>query len=98
MQSLPYYKKLADECGVELVPVCYPDEEFLIRQTLADLGVAFPVWYDEDNTFLKNNRMLKVKARYRTFLLDSSGRIVVLGEPFGRESLHKLYRARSREL
>lgn len=57
--------------------------------------VAF---YDENESFLKNNAIDKISSLYTTFLLDSTDRIVLIGDPLGSKELRTLYDARIREL
>lgn len=97
LQSLSVLKQLADECGVTFIPIIYPDDIYSICSTLSELNISFPVYYDEKDAFIVLNR-LNVKASNRTFLLDKSGRIVVVGDPIGQKKIEELYIKRSKEL
>lgn len=51
----------------------------------------YPVFFDEESSFLKLNPALPNNRLYHTFLLDKNNRIVLVGSPFISDSFEKLY-------
>ena len=56
------------------------------------LTLDFPVMFYDSDVFGETNKLDDILARNRTFLLNRDNEIVLVGEPFGREKLSKLYK------
>lgn len=68
-----------------------PDKEEFVN--FADsLYLDYPLMYYDSDVFGKQNKLEDILARNRTFLLNKDNEIVLVGEPFGREQLSKLYK------
>lgn len=52
----------------------------------------YDVWLDSAGQFLKDNPEYAGNRRFSTFLLDSSGKAVLMGDPLFNEALYQLYR------
>lgn len=52
----------------------------------------YDVWLDSAGQFLKDNPEYAGNRRFSTFLLDSSGKAVLMGNPLFNETLYQLYR------
>lgn len=52
----------------------------------------YEVWLDSAGRFLKDNPEYAGNRRFSTFLLDSSGKAVLMGDPLFNEALYQLYR------
>ena len=52
----------------------------------------YQVWLDSTGQFLKDNPKYAGNQRFSTFLLDSSGKAVLMGNPLFNETLYQLYR------
>lgn len=81
----------------------YPDKltnYFIFSPSSKDLSLMeefvksgkYPIWLDSTGKFLKNNPDYAENKKFSTFLLDTSGRAVLVGEPLFNETLYQLYR------
>lgn len=66
------------------------DPEF--RKLADSLSLDLPLMYYDSKIFGEENNLEEVLARNRTFLLNKENKIILVGEPFGREKLTQLYK------
>lgn len=67
------------------------------KKYLSELNYQSEVYIDNGDFFMKNN-LSTIHPQYRTFLLDKSNKIQLIGDPFLRYSLYKLYDTTIKEL
>ena len=84
--------------SVGFVTVVYPVDETGLRLALGMLQLENSLLYDASNRFLKDNKLIRVLARNRTFLLDKNNRVILVGEPFHKPQLWELYKSSIRTL
>lgn len=83
-------KEIDKDIAYIIVAHCSDKEEFV---NFADsLYLDYPLMYYDSDVFGKQNKLEDILARNRTFLLNKDNEIVLVGEPFGREQLSKLYK------
>ena len=56
------------------------------------ISLDFPLMYYNSNKFGESNKLEGLLTRNKTFLLNKDNKVVLVGEPFGREKLAKLYK------
>lgn len=56
------------------------------------LTLNFPIMFYDSDIFEEANKLDDILARNRTFLLNKDNEVILVGEPFGREKLSKLYK------
>ena len=56
------------------------------------ISLDLPIMYYNSNEFGESNKLNALLALNRTFLLNKDNKVVLVGEPFGREKLSKLYK------
>ena len=82
-------KKIDKDVAYIIVAHSSDNKEFM---DFADsLSLDFPLMLYKSDIFEKYNNLEDVLARNRTFLLNKDNEIILVGEPFGREKLTKLY-------
>jgi hypothetical protein len=96
LQILSHWQELLAEIppqiSVGFVPVVYPNDTAELKRALQTLQIDRPLLYDKENEFLGTNKLEKILARNRSFLLDESDRIVVIGEPLISAELWQVYK------
>jgi len=95
LQILKHWETLSQEVSgysVGFIPVVYPNDTTELKNALQALQIDIPLFYDKGNKYIKQNKMEKVLARNRTFLLDDNNRIIVIGEPLASEALWRVYK------
>lgn len=55
------------------------------------LSINRYIYFDQENLFMKLNRLVNTDERFHTFLLDRSNRIKVIGNPLYNKELKELY-------
>lgn len=76
---------------VECLTIVSTDNVDDITSILKQSNYLHPVAIDPENTFLKSNN-LPAQSAYHTFLLDSSDKVVVIGNPVLNPKIKKLYK------
>lgn len=66
-------------------------KDLYLMEEFAKSG-KYTIWLDSSGWFLKNNPDYARNPLFATFLLDTSGRAVLVGEPLFNETLYQLYR------
>lgn len=56
------------------------------------LSLDYPLMFYDSDIFGKQNGLKDILARDRTFLLNKDDEVILVGEPFGRERLSRLYK------
>lgn len=59
------------------------------RIILSDFN--FPVLYDQNKTFTKQNSFLLNECNYNVFLVDKTNKIILIGDPNYNSKLRQLY-------
>lgn len=76
---------------IAYIIVVYADDRTFIN--MADtISLDLPLMYYDSNKFGESNNLEGLLARNRTFLLNKDNKVVLVGEPFGRDKLAKLYK------
>ena len=94
LQILKHWETLLGEVSdysVGFVPVVYPNDTTGLKNALQALQINSPLFYDKENHYIKMNKLEKVLARNRTFMLDGNNKITVIGEPFS-DPLWQVYK------
>lgn len=76
---------------VAYIIVVHTDDHAFIDMT-DTISLDLPIMYYNSNEFGESNKLNALLARNRTFLLNKDNEVVLVGEPFGREKLSKLYK------
>lgn len=82
--------KKIDKRAACVVVVHSEDPEF--RKMTDSLSLDLPLMYYDSKIFGEKNKLEDVMARNRTFLLNKDNKIILVGEPIGREKLTQLYK------
>lgn len=81
--------------NVSLFLICTSDDNFTLLKYLceSDEVNAFPftLYLNKDKEFLKQNDFLKVHKHLETILTDTTGKILLLGNPLLSKDLEKVY-------
>lgn len=83
-------KKIDKDVAFIIVAHSADNNEFM--EFSDSLSLEYPLMYYKTNIFGENNNLEDVLAKNRTFLLNKDNKIVLVGEPFGRDQLSKLYK------
>ncbi|MFR7821802.1 MAG: hypothetical protein ACLU30_00215 [Odoribacter splanchnicus] len=62
----------------------------ILTNAIKTEGFNYPVFYDTHNILAKTNHFPK-NSRFNTFLLDKENKVVLIGDPLGREKMWELY-------
>lgn len=80
--------------SLKYVCIAYPREQSSLREAVKDLDPKeITVYYDVNNVFFKNNSLdLLRKEVPKTFLIDRTGKILLIGDPMTSKSFFELYK------
>ena len=78
--------------NVAYIIVLHSDSKEQISDMTKTLSLDLPIMYYQTNIFEQKNTLEGILARNKTFLLDKENKIILVGEPFGKEKLSKLYK------
>lgn len=77
--------------NISYIIIVHSTDKKTILESSKSLSLDYPIMYYESNIFGKVNKLEDLLARNKTFLLDKDNKIILVGEPYGREKLSKLY-------
>lgn len=76
---------------VTYIIILHSDYDDSIFEMTKNISSDFPLMYYKSNIFESKNNLKGILSCNKTFLLNKDNEIVLVGEPFGREKLAKLY-------
>lgn len=76
---------------VAYIIILHSDYDDKIFEMTENLSLDFPLMYYDTDIFESENKLKGKLACNKTFLLNKDNEIVLVGEPFGREKITKLY-------
>lgn len=87
------YRKSSEDGTFEVMTIFSPKpEDYEVVRRLLDIHrFPYPVYIDFDGRFRKSNSFIPEDVRFHTFLTDSGGRIVYVGNPSMSEDLRTAF-------
>lgn len=85
-----YYKKYPDVCFVYIFRTS-PKEEKLMYKNLCAKRVKGVVYIDTSGVFQKENPQIPSQRIFHTFVLNSGGEILMVGNPFANDRMRQLF-------
>ena len=82
-----------DTLGVKTLFYIFSDSyKYFKKQMYPKITLSHPLIIDTTNAFLRDNSFIGAKKKYRTLLLDSNNKVILVGNPVRNEKLMKLYK------
>ena len=79
-----------EKLDIPLVFIIYNKDYSKLEESLKNNYFDHPVFYDRNNITDSLNNFPK-KERYKTFLLDSENKVILVGSPANNDKLWELY-------
>lgn len=79
-----------EKLDIPLVFIIYNKDYSKLEESLKNNYFDYPVFYDRNNITDSLNNFPK-KERYKTFLLDSENKVILVGSPANNDKLWELY-------
>lgn len=93
VKTLRIWQKDLQKIDKRVVPIIVVHSQNQEFQKITDsLSLDLPLMYYDSKVFGEKNNLEEVLARNRTFLLNKENKIILVGEPIGREKLTQLYK------
>ena len=107
IHNLPTFKNFENycqnlTCGPDLVFLFSPSHK-MISQTLDEASIStklhdYPIYIDTANQFYKLNPHIPANNLMHSFLLDSEGKVVLVGNPIQNQAMFDLYKKTIEEM
>lgn len=107
IKNLPAFKHFESYCqdlkyDLDLVFLFSPSRQN-VRQTLEEASIStklhdYPIYIDTANQFYKLNPHIPANKLMHSFLLDSEGKVVLVGNPIQNQAMFDLYKKTIEEM
>ncbi|SMO92862.1 Redoxin [Flavobacterium resistens] len=81
--------------GVPVILILQSYDEFELFKYLCEKReikkFPYPFFFDQENSFVKNNKFMIENETFRSVLTDKENNIIMVGNPFISEGMKKLY-------
>ena len=84
--------------NIAYIIVIHADESRKFIELSDTLTLRYPILFYDSCSFVEQNNLTGLLARNRTFLLNKRNEVMLVGEPFGKSKLTKLYVKKISEL